>query len=41
MNKLAERDADFLTYKVGQTHLYIIPNHEISLFPGLTQHAGY
>ena len=41
VNKLAERDADFLTYKVGQTHLYIIPNHEISLFPGLTQHAGY
>ncbi len=41
VNKLAERDADFLTYKVGQSHLYMIPIHEISLFPGLTQNAGY
>lgn len=41
VNKLAERDEDFQTYKVGQTHLYLIPQHEISLFPGLTQHPGY
>ena len=41
VNKIAERDPDFLTYKVGQTHLYAIPEHEISLFPGLTQHPGY
>ncbi len=41
VNKLAERDVDFQTYKVGQTHLYVIPQHEISLFPGLTQHPAY
>ena len=41
VNKLAERDPDFLNYKVGINHLYIIPNHEISLFPGLTQNYGY
>jgi hypothetical protein len=41
VNKLAERDADFETYKVGYTHVYAIPQHEISLYPGLTQHAGY
>lgn len=41
VNKLAERDEDFQTYRVGVTHLYLIPQHEISLFPGLTQHPGY
>ena len=41
VNHLAERDADFLNYKVGQNHLWIIPNHEINLWPGLTQNAGY
>jgi hypothetical protein len=41
VNELAERDEDFNTYKVGYTHVYAIPQHEISLYPGLTQHAGY
>ncbi len=41
VNKIAERDPDFLNYKVGINHLYIIPNHEISLYPGLTQNPGY
>ncbi len=41
VNRLAERDPDFSTFKVGQTYMYIIPDHEISLFPGLTQHPGY
>lgn len=41
VNKLAERDPDFDTYRVGLTHLYVIPQHEISLFPGLTQHPAY
>ena len=41
VNKLAERDEDFLTYRVGLTHLYVIPQHEISLWPGLTQHPAY
>lgn len=41
VNQLAERDPDFLNYKVGINHLYIIPNHDISLYPGLTQNPGY
>lgn len=41
VNKLAERDPDFATFRVGQTYLYIIPQHEISLWPGLTQHPAY
>ncbi|MDE6098853.1 MAG: RagB/SusD family nutrient uptake outer membrane protein [Muribaculaceae bacterium] len=41
VNKIAERDPDFDTYRVGMTHLYVIPQHEISLFPGLTQHPAY
>ena len=41
VNEIAERDADFLNYKVGKNHLWIIPNHEINLWPGLTQNDGY
>ncbi len=41
VNKIAERDVDFQTFVVGKTNLYVIPDHEINLFPGLTQHAGY
>ena len=41
VNELADRDPDFLNYTVGQNHLWIIPNHEINLWPGLTQNAGY
>ena len=41
VNKLAERDDDFKSFKVGQTYLYMIPEHEISLFPGLKQNPGY
>lgn len=41
VNKLAERDPDFLNFKVGVNHLYIIPNHELSLFAGFTQNYGY
>lgn len=41
INALAERDEDFKTFQLGQTHLYVIPQHEISLFPGLTQHPAY
>ncbi len=41
VNLLAERDPDFETFQVGQTYLYVIPQHEISLFPGLTQHPAY
>jgi starch-binding outer membrane protein, SusD/RagB family len=41
VNALAQRDPDFNTYTVGENHLYIIPNREISLFPGLTQNPGY
>ncbi len=41
INKLAERDPDFLNFQVGTHHLYIIPNHDISLYSGLTQNPGY
>jgi starch-binding outer membrane protein, SusD/RagB family len=41
VNQLAQRDPDFNTYTVGINHLYIIPNRELSLFPGLTQNPGY
>lgn len=41
VNKLAERDEDFKSFKVGQTYLYLIPEHEIALFPGLKQNPGY
>ncbi len=41
VNQIALRDPDFNTYTVGKNHLYIIPNHELSLYPGLTQNDGY
>lgn len=41
VNEIAERDADFLNFTVGQNHLWIIPNHEINLWEGLTQNPGY
>ncbi len=41
VNELADRDPDFLNFTVGQNHLWIIPNHEINLWPGLTQNTGY
>lgn len=41
VNEIAERDADFLNFKVGLNHLWIIPNHEINLWPDLTQNPGY
>lgn len=41
LNRLAQRDPDFNTFTLGKSHLYIIPEHEISLFPGLTQNPGY
>ncbi len=41
VNEISERDVDFLNFKVGQNHLWIIPNHEINLWPGLTQNPGY
>lgn len=41
VNEIAERDPDFLNFKVGQNYLWIIPNHEINLWPGLTQNPGY
>lgn len=41
VNQLAERDPDFNTYRLGINHLYIIPNRELSLYPGLTQNPGY
>lgn len=41
VNKIAERDEDFKTYRVGISHLICIPNHEVSLYPGLTQNPGY
>lgn len=41
VNEIAERDPDFLNFQVGKNHLWIIPNHEINLWPGLTQNEGY
>ncbi len=41
INEIAERDADFHNFKVGINHLWIIPNHEINLWKGLTQNPGY
>ncbi len=37
----SERDADFLNFKLGISHLYPIPNRELSLYPGLTQNTGF
>ena len=41
VNEIAERDIDFRTYNVGKNHMWIIPNHEINLWDGLTQNPGY
>lgn len=42
INKLAnERDDEFSNYEMGISHLYPIPNRELSLYPGLTQNPGY
>jgi len=42
VNMLAnERDGDFLNFKLGISHLYPIPNRELSLYPGLTQNKGF
>ncbi|MFT3739949.1 MAG: RagB/SusD family nutrient uptake outer membrane protein [Breznakibacter sp.] len=41
VNQLALRDPDFNTYTVGINHLFIIPNRELSLYPGLKQNPGY
>lgn len=41
VNEISERDADFLNFKVGNNHLWMIPNHEINLWKGLTQNPGY
>lgn len=41
VNEIAERDIDFRTYNVGKNHVWIIPNHEINLWEGLTQNPGY
>lgn len=41
VNALAERDPDFRTYRVGISHLWCIPNHEISLWEGFKQNPGY
>lgn len=41
VNALAERDKDFRTYRVGISHLWCIPNHEINLWEGFKQNPGY
>ena len=41
VNEIAERDIDFRSYNVGKNHVWIIPNHEINLWDGLTQNPGY
>ena len=41
VNALAERDEDFLTYTIGTSHLFPIPQREISYYPGLDQNPGY
>ena len=41
VNEISERDADFLNFKVGKNHLWMIPNHEINLWKGLTKNPGY
>ena len=41
VNEIAERDIDFRSYNVGKNHVWIIPNHEINLWEGLTQNPGY
>lgn len=41
LNQLSLRDEDFKSYRLGISHLWMIPNHELSLFEGLTQNPGY
>jgi len=42
INLLAStRDAEFANYKMGISHLFPIPNRELSLYPGLTQNQGF
>jgi hypothetical protein len=42
INSIAsERDAEFLNFKQGISHLFPIPNRELSLYPGLTQNFGF
>ena len=35
------RDEDFATFRLGISHRFIIPESEVSLYPGLTQNNGY
>ncbi len=37
----SERDAEFNNFELGVSHLYPIPNRELSLYPGLEQNPGY
>lgn len=37
----SERDDEFSDFEIGVSHLYPIPNRELSLYPGLTQNPGY
>lgn len=41
LNALAEHDPDFRTFRLGISHLWCIPNHEINLWKGLKQNPGY
>ncbi|MBL7112288.1 MAG: RagB/SusD family nutrient uptake outer membrane protein [Bacteroidales bacterium] len=37
----SERDAEFNNFQLGISHLFPIPNRELSLYPGLTQNTGF
>ncbi len=42
INQIASsRDTEFENFKLGISHLFPIPNRELSLYPGLTQNFGY
>ena len=42
INLLAsERDAEFANFRLGVSHLFPIPNRELSLYPDLTQNFGF
>jgi starch-binding outer membrane protein, SusD/RagB family len=42
INSIAnERDDEFSNFELGVSHLYPIPNRELSLYPGLEQNFGY
>ncbi len=42
INLLADtRDAEFANFNLGISHLFPIPNRELSLYPGLTQNTGF